>query len=776
VPIKPLQLPSGQAAGSVLSSKDAFASLEWNPNIDFVTLDGCGESHFSEYGPSVVDFGIAQKVASALQLQLRSCALGGAYHSAQDLGNGNLGDAGWAHIANEYNRQEQSSQKANTSSTGAYSAGIPVAARDGITAGEYLVWESIATPANTEIVQVSTTYVPATGAGTVALVAAPVHTHANLDPVYHACRNEGYLAKSSLVIVCAEGYLDLAIAGPGAAPATLNSQWQSGTFGTTNGASTGLSPFMHALRFTICNFRCSVIYASNHLSNHYGTSPGAWTNFPVTANTASFPTLYTPFNGGNTGGSFQYASASGDTMFFSTAPDFPGGVVNVFFAVGNSFASGAVLDYSVAGATTVAMTSHAAGTVYDNRGQNNAPMNSAAAPAGFITGTVMRIPALNAGVNTITIKATTINASSLVGFLGWGPEAPIPPLINVIQPARVPIPAATWYGIRTRAATGATVLAGHGATAGDVTFTGGTVALGTAGTPSATAAQINDTITLDKGNAALEETRRIVSYTGSPATACQVDHNFVNAHTAATFVLGLQDADYMGGGYFNAADAQGKLSVPGTAGAIASVVSEFDASVLLFNADAAVNPPGGAGSAIQPLNFYWDGLHYNDQGSALIAEGLVAAIVSQSHLMPQIVSPTVPNRRTFQWVYGDAGATPAASVLTVSFVNSWTNVFSSTFTGATTYPRTGYFKDPRTRYVTVRGAVLGNVGTGTTIFTLPVGYRPVGPTPLAAYSLTTGGVYSPAIVMVNAAGAVICESTIVATSALVFDGTYPAEA
>lgn len=757
-------LPPGASQGTVPMSKDAAGNLQWSSPVNIGTIDDVGDSHISEFGPTGADFGIAQKVAQMFGAQLRSCALGGQLQAWGDQGNAALGDGGWAHIATEFDRQEQSGTKGATTSSGAYAApNMPVNARDNFVAGEFVVWGSVGTPANTEIVQISSAYVPATGAGNIALAAAPAHAHVAGDPVYHALKNEGQLAKSQVVLMAAEGLNDLGYLGPGAPPTPLSNNWQSGTFGTTIGASRGLTPFMHSLRFSIANLRCSVIYKDTHPINQFGAN---WSSFPVTS-AASYPTIYSL--GGGNAGNFHYTTTAGggaSAITFSTGPDYTGAPICVFTISGNA-GQGAVWDYSVAGATTRALSSNAAGSVYDDR--NNGVVMNASSASGTITGSCFRITGLNAGVNTITIQPTTITTQP--AFLGWGIEAPSPPLIIAIASSRIPKPAWPNYAARTVGAITATVTAGHGAAPSEVAFAGGTLALATAGTPSATLAQVNDTITLDKGVAGVEETRRIIGYTGGPnATSCQVDANFVNAHTAVAPVIGYQDADIVGGGYFNTADVQGAASVPGLAAVIASVCAEFDANVVALPVDLAVNTR----STVNSLNFYNDGIHYNDQGSELIA-GLVAqTLLTKLPSIPAIASPTVPNKRTFSGVYGDASPPATASPLVTSFTaaSGWTNVFSSTFPNATTYARCGYYKDARTREVDVGGAALGNVGTGTVLFTLPVHHRPNGIRPLAAYSLTTGGVYSPAIVFANALGQVICASTIVATSALVFGGSF----
>lgn len=783
-----LPSPAGAAAGSVLMATDQTGqNLIWNPRIELGPFDIGGDSHISEYGVSIAAQGISQKVAGMLLPGVfRNCALGGSYHAAHDAGNGALGDGGWAHIANEYNRQEQSAQRfattINTTLVGGSSTSTTVTSlpAQGTAAnpnplapiaGEWLILGSALSPANTEIIQVANNW---NGASPITFQTAVVNAHVSGDPIYHACRNEGNLAKSAVVFLCAEGANDVGYSGPGAPPAGLTGSWQSGTFGATIGASVGWAPFMQALRFSIAQLRCSVIYADNHPAITYGLN---WTSTAATS-TASYPPIFTPFNGGNTG-NYHNTATNGSTLAFSTGPDFAGGTVDGFFAVPSS-GQGAIWDWSVSGATTRAMTANTAGSQFDNRNVLLIPMNNASIVNGFICGTCIRVTGLAPGVNTITFRATTI--TSLAAFLGIGIEAPIPPLVLCAQTARVagnlngttfnagPGP---YYNRRTKAATGATVSAGAGTVAGSVAFTGGTVALATAGTPSQTLSQVNDTITLDKGNAN-EETRRIVGWTGSPATACQVDANFVNAHTAAPIQIGLQDADYVGGGQFNTADTQGAISVPGAAGVINKIVSEFDSNVIAVPFDPFIN--GTPQSAVNALNFYsGDGIHFNDQGSGKIAAGVAQAILTHATSIPIVSSAVVPNKRSFQGVYNDTGLSSASTILPV-FVNTWSNVYSSTFTNATSYPRTGFYQDPRSREVEVRGAVIAGTANNT-ITTLPAGMRPSGVTPIPAWNITAAGVYTPVAVTVDATGALILKSGWVATtSAIVFCGKFFAEA
>jgi Mrp family chromosome partitioning ATPase len=484
--------------------------------------------------------------------------------------------------------------------------------------------------------------------------------------------------------------------------------------------------------------RCSVIYKYKHVSITYGASP-AWANLDVPS-TLSYPAQY--WLGDSQNGGFAYQSTNGGSLTFSTPPDFLGGTLDCFFFTGNGD-QGAVWIVAVAGATTVSTTS-----AIDTRAQQAVTMNDAVGKTSSKhLGCVYRIKNLNAGVNTVTLTAATV--SGYGGFMGWGIEAPIPP-----QQILMPDPRAydysayttatnTGYGPRTMAgAKTATVSAGAGTAGGSVTL-GSAVTLATAGTIAPGSAQPGDTITI--GTGATQETRRIVAFAST--TTCSVDANFVYAHTGEAVKIGLQDADLVGGGYANTADTQGATSVPGVMAAIQSVASEFDSFVKVSNIDSYLNAPGRGQQTVSRLNFAPDGLHYNDQGATLIAAGVSKLIYSMPWSIDQISAPTVPNKRTYLGVYGDSGATPTTAQV-VQFSNGWTNLFIAD----PQYPRTGYYKDMRTREVYVRLAVY-NGNSLSVIFTLPVGYRPSGT--IGFPVLTSIG---QGVVEITSAGSVILTS------------------
>lgn len=728
-------------------SSDANGNGFWDPLIQIGCLDVIGDSHIAEFGPSIPDFGITQKIAGLLQPSLfRDVAISGAVHSAHDLGNGAIGDGGWAHVATEFARQELVTGLGATTITQTQASGVTSYTITSATGFAPQEWVVLGQGANTEEVQVASSW---NGASPLTFATATTKGHTSADPVYVSCRNQGYLAKSIAVMIGTGGN-DLQILGPGAAPATKSSTWQSGTFGTTIGASRGLAPFMQALRFTIAQMRCAVIYRDTHPSVIYS---GSWTNGALPS-ALSYPPSYA--FGGPAVLNYHFTSTNGQTITFSTPPSFPGGAVNAFFMcwagspAGTGSGDGALMDHSVSGATTVAATSHAAGTLYDHRNVNCVSMNDAAGQTtAKSTGCVVRIPNLNAGVNTITLTATTV--LGFCSFLGIGLEPSTSlPLVMILEEPRILTNALGGpYSQRTFAGTGATVTAGHGAASGEVSFVGSTLTLATAGTISAAGAQVNDTITLDKGVIGLEETRRIVSFTGSPATACQVDANFVNAHTNAAVAIGLQDADFVGGGYYNVSDTQGASSVPGLAGVAVAIAAEFDSSVLPFSMDAMLNAPGRA-TPVNPLVYYVDGVHYNDLGSGKVAAGISAAMVTQTWSIPQMASPTVNNTRTYYGVYGDVGATPTSGGTLPVFANGWSNAYPL----QTQIARTGFYKDMRTREVTMVLGVTGGVAGTTTIFTLPGGYAPASLAYFTAYTVNEDGSTGVATIMVVPSGAV----------------------
>lgn len=771
----PNPFPSGASTGAALVAKNAAGSANWFPLSELGPIDVGGDSHISEYGPTMPDMGIVERLCGYLKPALmRTCALGGAIQSFPDQGNGAQGDGGWAHIANEYNRQEQSSKAYNSTITASPASGVTsitvTSATNGATpkAGEWVV---LGLGANTEEIQISQSWA---GTSPVTFQTATTKSHTTGDPIYHSPRNEGYLAKSSLFVLCAEGANDLGVTGPGAPPSPLSNSWQNGTFGTTIGASVGLGPFMHALRFTLSQLRCSVIYADTHPALKFAAQ---WLNNPST-NTASYPANVTPFTGPNAPNYHSSTTAGVNSQVtFTTPPSFPGGTVAFFGTIGSA-GQGAIWDYSVSGATTIAMTSHTANTLYDTRGQVSTNMNASAVNGGT-NGWVVRITGLSPGVNVCTLQPTTIGTTAFFLGVGMEPPAPALPVIFPIATSRVPgtqngaafvAGPGGQYNRRTVSATGTVSLG----TPSTVTFSS-SLTLATAGTVSATLPQINDTITVDKGSATLEETRRITGYTGSPATACTVDSPFLNAHTTAAMQIGLQDADYVGGGFYNTADTQGAISVPGLANVISAVAGEFDSYVVPTPLDTYVN--GGPGTVVNSTPFYVDGIHYNDQSSGTIASGVAQKVMAFPWSWSILGARAVTNRRTFQAVYGDAGATPAAGSVPISFVNSWTNVYSTTFASATTYPRTGYFRNPVTKEVFVRGAARGGA-INTIMFTLPVGYRPGGVIQLDAWTIASGGTtYSAAAVIADATGAVKCmlNPPVTTTGAMIFGGSFIAE-
>lgn len=759
-------LPAGATARAVLLSQDSSGNFVWgdvSPKaIGFLTIIGHSGIADSN-GVTQPDFGPAHKVDQQLQPAMyKSIAQGGAVHCNHERGNGTNGDGGWARAATEFGRQELVAGHLSTTLNGATLANAAsiIVTAPGPAPLEYL---TLGVGAVTETVQVSSTYA---GGATVALAANAVNAHASGDPVYYSTKNSGLLAKDAFVLIDTGGN-DVPILGPGAPPGVLSSTWQSGTFGTTAGASRGLSPFMHALRFTIAQMRCAVIYRDTHPNVVYGTN---WTSFGITG-TQSWPQSYsfgaaTALDPGN----YHYTTVAGSTLSFSTPPEFPGGTV-VIFKFSYHDGGGALWDYSVSGATTVAMTSHTAGTVYDDRSVNGVTQNDTAVlGTGVTTGTCFRITGLNPGVNTITVKATTLNTYGI--FLGWGMEAPIPPEIGVAQQFRLaPYAPGFGYGlwdittggyIRRSPKTSQTATIGinQGTSA-----SGTNVALGTAvligsatvndatHTTGNTGVFPNDTITLGAGTVR-EETRRITAVIDT--THLQVDSNFLVAHTADSCIIGLQDADFVGGGYARVADTQGATSVPGLNGAIVSVVSEFtDGFVQTINGDAFINPPG-PGVTPSASNYRWanDGVHLGDAGSADWTIGFIAAINGFTHpTLAELATYTVPNRRYFMPTFGDSYPTgqPTPGGLS-QFVNGWTNYYPMSDGSVL---RTGLYKDSRTREVTIQGAItkyttIREDQLPSPAIILPSGYRPRGRVPIfcwtsmgpaAMYAYADGYVY-----------------------------------
>jgi hypothetical protein len=706
--------------------------------IDPGYLDIIGNSHMSDnVGASSADFGVAHKIDSFLQPALyRNVAAAAAVHSWHNQGNGASGDGGWAEAATQFDRQEQVYQRGATVTTAGPAAGASSIAVSDRSYFAPQQWVVLGKGTTSEIIQIASSYVQATGAGSITFATNTAQAHAVGDPIYYAPSNDGYLAKSSLVLF-GGGINDLAVLGP----------YAFGVFGTDNGASRGLGPLQHAVRFTLAQMRCSVIFKYKHPSITYSASP-AWSPLDVTSG-ASYPPTYwigDPANGG-----LMYCTTVGGTVTVSTPPDFPGGTVALFLWTGNG-GQGATYDLSVTGATTRSTTSAIQAYGIQAVTKNDAAGQTTAKHLG----SVLRVKSLNPGVNTITLTSTTISAYST--FLGWGIEAPIPPQILVMPDPRAYDYSAyttgtnTGYGPRAMAgAKTATVAAGAGTAAGSVTL-GSAVTLSTTGVVSPSAAQPGDTITI--GTGATQETRRIVAFAST--TTLSVDAPFAFAHTAEAVKIGLQDADLVGGGYANTADTQGATSVPGVMAALQSVVNEFDSFVKISNIDAFINAPGRGQQTISRLNYAPDGLHYNDQGAALIAAGVSKQIYNMPWTVDQISAPTVSNKRTYLGIYGDTGATPGTAQV-VQFQNGWSNLYLAD----PSYPRSGYYKDMRTREVYVRLAIYNGTGLSL-VFTLPIGYRPSGTLPFPAMTSVGPGVFE-----VTKDGSVILTSGYPGTTGLV---------
>lgn len=650
-------------------------------------FDIVGQSHLSDFGATFPDWGAAHKMDGFLQPAIYdNIALGGSVAAWHNSGNGASGDGGWAHVANEMPRDECITGFGKTTTTANTIAGATVhtvADRSLFTLYEYVV---VGRGSTTEIVQVAVDPAGATGAGTITTTAC-ANAHTSGDAFYHAVRNQGYLPKSQLVAL-AYGTNDLSRFGP----------YAGGTFGTTPGATRGLGPTMHAIRYVLAHLRCAVVYPTTH---PIFTTTGSWTTLPW-GSTASYPPIYGP--GGQVNGSFIYATANASTVVFSTAPDFPGGTVDLFFASGQT-GSGGLWDVGVTGATTRTVTN-----ALDCRNMNAVDFNDGAGlTTGKETGLVYRLTALNAGVNTITITMTA-NTGAVGTFLGCGMEATQPPAILVVHDPRMSsgaYAAFAKYALRTTAGT-ATVSA-----ASTTVTVSSAFVVGTTGTAQ-TAVYPGDTITVGFGLAG-QETRRIVTVTDT--THVVVDAAFVNAHTAEAYAIGAQDADLVGGGYVNPADTQGKISVPGLQGQMRAIIGEFDSWVSEVNTDVAFN---GAQTnlTIDLTNFIGDGVHFSDKGQGIAAAEFARVVDAKPWTAKQLSQATVGMRRTFNAVYGELGVAIGSGQPT-NFANGWSNYYPVD----QTYPRCGYYKDMRTRQVDLQMAVY-NGAEDTTITTLPLGYRP----------------------------------------------------
>lgn len=692
------------------------------------TLDTLGDSRLADPGwglggNSTPDQGIAHKIDGMLNAALsRNIAILGSKLSWNNQGNGADGDGGWAEVITQFPRDELIAYRSASTTTGTLTAGVstsvPVVDRSYFVAGE---WVILGTGANVERIQVSLSYVPnVAGAGSVAFATAVANNHASGEPIYHAASGEGWLAKSSCVLV-GWGGNDLALAGP------RNTIKLDGLVNGTNvGAGRGWDPFKEALRAVISHMRCAVVYRDTHPTCIY---TGTWTNSPATT-TSSYPSIGA-YGGTNLQGAtgnnnnFHYVpsgtGAGTASVSITLPPDLPPGATAVMFFLGYVAGGGSPWSFTVNGGPT--LRDGSSGTnAYSTTNMNAVVLNEAAGqPSNHMTIGCFRFKNSQPGDIIVATAGAITGVGSI--FLAWGVEAPKPPYIGVTlnaRPASVAGWASTLFGYGQRAMAGArtaTVAAGAGTAAGSVTL-GSAITTATAGTVNGLATQPGDTITIGT-NPATMETRRIVAIAST--TTVSVDANFNNAHTGEAVAIGMQDADFVGGGYVNLSDTQGKTSVPGERGAKLAICSEFDAMVEPLDLDAMIN--GGPGVASAPYsNFAPDGVHFNDQGSGLGAAGVVQRINRSRMNIPELAMTVVSNRRPFLPVYGDSGVTPApGSGAILKFQNGWSNYFPIA-SSAQLFPKTGIYKDQRTREVSVKGCIYG--GTDSTIWVQPLGYNP----------------------------------------------------
>jgi hypothetical protein len=687
------------------------------PQIPFLEI--AGHSGIADaQGVSSPDLGPAHIIDQGLDPSTyRSIAMGSAVASWHNQGNGANGDGGWAHFATEFPRQEEIAGYNQTTVSGASSGTtLNVTSAVGIAPSEFLAVGSLTTPAQKEIVQVAPTYA---GGTAVPLVAALANAKAAGDPVYHAPRNVGgNLPKSAAVIIDIGGN-DPPYLGP-RDTVGLDAK----VFGTNPGAARGMTPLKHAIRAMIAIARCSQIYRAGHPACQ---KTGAWSS----GNAASVAGLATAswapiWQFGGNGGTYDYVTAaSGQTHVFVTDPDFAGGTVDFFsLSYHNPSGAGGQFSITVSGATT------RGAQTFDCRNQNAVNFNDAAGQTtAKSTICVYRITGLNPGVNVITATVSAIATYGIV--LGWGVEATDSPAIDVPLQFRLGSTFAqglsygVWYTQpyyrRTQAAPGqASVSAGAGTAAGSVTLNGA-VTVGTTGTTNA-AVYPGDTITLDAGNAN-EETRRVVAVAGTGSLS--VDANFVNAHTNAPCVIGFQHADFVGGGYRNRSDTQGKASVPGMNAAIQSVVDEFaDPMVRTTDLDSVINPPGpGANPPSPNPRLANDGVHHSNFGGGESAVAVLKTFTAMQITPKKLSRFKVSNRRFWIPIYGEttpAGQPAYGAGAQAIFYNGHNNSYPS-FAGAR--PRSGFYKIAQTRQVVVRIAAIA--GTDSYITILPLGYRPI---------------------------------------------------
>lgn len=179
----------------------------------------------------------------------------------------------------------------------------------------------------------------------------------------------------------------------------------------TDGGNT--NQVKHTLRTIISRYRAAAVFEAEAASGSGITYGGTWTN-QGSSSTA------------NSGSGYKQATANGATYTISVPSDFPGGTVTVGL-IGVTGTAGATHTYTVDG-----NGSHASCTSF------GCSFNTKAASTGIIAGSAgltVRFTGLSAGAHTIVGTVGSITTSTGVDY--WQIEAPQPPLVAVLNVARI---------------------------------------------------------------------------------------------------------------------------------------------------------------------------------------------------------------------------------------------------------------------------------------------------------------------------------------------------
>lgn len=776
-------------------------------NKPFGFLDILGHSHAADGGSSTPDQGASHKIDGLLNPAMyRQAAIGGAICSWHDPGNGAIGTGGWATVATEYDRQEQVAGFGATTISGtaplAGATTFTVVSATNISGNGYYV---VGQGTNLEVVRVRSV-----SGSTITLYSGLANGHAVGDPVYWSCVNQGYLAKGELVIV-GFGANDVPVLGP-AAIGTQASNFGN-TLGASRGLTPLQHAYRFCLAVMRCSViyrdtHPSCVYSANWTNSpvtptfsnasypnvfsfggpnamnyHYSTTVGSTVTFSTEPN---FPggtvDVFFISAGNGNGGQWNITVSGASVMSFTPAIDARN--INAVYQNESSGLSSGHLTGCVyrikglaPGVNTITVTLNAVQGSGYFLGWGIEPPSlplifctlDPRVPSYAIWGNwpySTRNPVDGQGYSTQTATvAAGAGATANSVTLGVGVSASLPGVVgtpSVVLPGdTITIGAGSTQETRRVVSVGSqTTVSGAGQA---ISTTAGTLNVAsTAGFPASgtlNVAGVTSTVTYTGVTATSFTGVTIPSgsqtatsgglVTQGAATTLQVDANFQWAHTNEACVIGLQDADVVGGGYANINDTQGAISVPGMQSALQSVINEFDYAVQVINVDAVMN--SGRGSANKNLaNFVGDLVHYSDNGHALLASAFYQKLLGLPWPVQNMATPAVTNKKTWFAVYGDLNATPATTNL--AFLNVWANYYPVN----NNYPRTAYYKDMRTRTVWVKGAVYNGTITSdallpSKIFQLPVGYRPAGVTPLMAYSQ-----HGPALVEVFPDGSVYC--------------------